>query len=102
MSTSLEVQVGPAWLEAATLADRYNWPVEAKQLRQGFLPEGFGREVGKTIALFLERPVVGWSFIGWSPLKAREYEQKMREHARVLARLRVLLASLWVLSQEQA
>ncbi len=88
------------WQEAADLADRYNWPNEAKQLRQGSLPDGFGREVGKTIVLFLERPVIGWAFTGWSQHKANEYEQEMRDHARVLVRLRVLLARLYVSLRE--
>ncbi len=86
------------WAEAAELADRYNWPKQAADLRRQALPDGFGREVGRTIALFLERPVIGWGFFGWSRRRADEHERDLREHARVLVKLRVLLARLYVLT----
>jgi hypothetical protein len=76
--------------EAADLAAAYNWPAESALLRQGRPPERFGREVGANIALFLVRPVVG---IGTRELLDRE-EAEGRQHARRLARLRVLLALL--------
>jgi hypothetical protein len=94
--------------EAIEIADCYNWapemPDAVKQMRQGTIPEGFGRLVGQTIALFLERPVIGQ----WMPApyldgdaalaaarqKAEEDEQNNRQHARRLARLRFLIAEI--------
>jgi hypothetical protein len=37
---------------AAKIAAKYNWPEEAEQLAEGHVPPGFGREVGRIIALF--------------------------------------------------
>ncbi len=82
-------------IEAASLAARYNWPEAARDLHRGVIPEGFGREVGSTIALFLQRPVISWCFFGgWSRSQETQYNQEMRAHARHLCRLRVLLMLL--------
>ncbi len=80
---------------AAALAAEYNWPTEAAQLRGGVVPEGFAREVGSTIALFLAPPVIS---IG---PRQREQEERdnNRAHARRLVRLRVLLAKARLLQR---
>jgi hypothetical protein len=74
--------------EAIAIAADFNWAPEmpdvVSQLRQGIIPDGFGRLVGQTIALFLQRPVIG-------PWKTESY---CRSIARRLARLRLLIAEI--------
>lgn len=78
--------------EAASLADRYNWPSQARQIREtGTAPKGFGHEVGCTIAVFLNH----WPF-GCTP----DQEQEDRWHAKRLARLRVLVARMNIENRE--
>jgi hypothetical protein len=76
--------------EAADLAQRYNWPEEAKQLRLGKVPEGFGREVGENVALFMKSlpHLVG------SREKYEQERQEARAHGKQLARLRLLVAHI--------
>lgn len=98
MSNVVYFRDGPApelWREASGLAARYNWPDQARLLARGVIPEGFAREVGKAIVLFLARPIISYAWAGlWSRKREEEYNQKMRSHGCALARLRVLLAML--------
>lgn len=72
--------------EIIDIAEGFNWgpecPDAIAQLRKGVIPEGFGRLVGQTIALFLQRPIIG-------PWKDETY---CRQVAARLARLRLLIA----------
>ena len=78
--------------EAASLARDYNWPDEAAQLARGVVPEGFGREVGSYIALFMAQPALG--YMGMSDAQAEMTKRENRAHGRLLARLRVLIARM--------
>jgi hypothetical protein len=86
-------QMNPMYERAARLADRYNWPAEAAALRQGVIPEGFPREVGRTIALFLVK-------IPCFP-PTEEEEQSNRAHAKQLAELRMMLATLGIAKRRE-
>lgn len=89
-------------LEASALAKKYNWPKEAEALSNGKVPEGFGKEVGKEIALFLKPDVISKSWLGvWTKEQEEEYKREMREHARQLAKLRILIALINIESKKE-
>jgi len=79
--------------EAQSIADRYNWEPEfsndfvTTQLQAGIVPDGFGRLVGQTIALFL-RSTPLWFITKPCP------SDEDRAHAKQLARLRFLCAKI--------
>ena len=68
--------------QAAQIAERYHWPDEAALLRRGIVPEGFAKEVGSAIALFM----------GHGPLMPQTEDNIA--HGNRLAELRVLLAEM--------
>lgn len=69
---------------AAELARGYNWPAEAKAILAGEVPDGFGTEVGKTVALFLRGGI----------LMTEKERADNRRHAERLAELRFLIAKI--------
>jgi hypothetical protein len=84
--------------EAAELAARYHWPEEARLIRQGApVPDGFGREVGSNVALFLATDVLGM----FDDARRERERQENRAHAKRLARLRVLIALLRLDARER-
>jgi hypothetical protein len=91
--------------EAAGIARRYHWPEQADALARGELPQGFAREVGSNIALFLAPPVISMAWVGvrgWTRQREDEERQENRAHARQLVRLRILLAELSIASRAEA
>lgn len=88
--------------EAASIALDYHWetPQVASQLMAGVVPEGFTHEVGATIALFLQRPVISYVWLGvWTRDRQEMEDHNNRATARRLARLRVLLARIGMLTR---
>jgi hypothetical protein len=80
--------------QAVSLARDYNWPAEAAYMqRTGWVPEGFPREVGSAIALFMNPPPLGGLLHSSREEYAREREND-RAHGHQLAKLRVLLAKI--------
>lgn len=85
--------VSSLFIEASQIAERYNWLKEAELLKNGIIPEGFAKEVGQTIALFLERNPL--KFFGMTVERAINKDNECHEHAKQLGRLRLLLAKLY-------
>lgn len=79
--------------QAISIAEQYQWDTEnaIPLLKQHIIPEGFCREVGNTIALFL-RPLIIISL-------TKEEEYTNRSHARQLANLRFTLAKIRMLDR---
>ena len=75
--------------EAAKLAASYNWQPKyfypEHNILYGKVPEGFGTEVGKTIALFLQTFPFG---------KTKAEDIADRIHAKELGRLRLLVSRI--------
>ena len=78
-------------------ARAYNWPAQADYVeKNGVCPPGFGHEVGAAVALFMASPPLG------GMLQTREAysrgREDDREHARMLAELRLWIARLNVIN----
>jgi len=90
--------------EAADLADRYNWPDEAHQLRAGIVPDGFSREVSRAIILF-KSPVPFGSWIppnGWRTQEEYDMERgNDKTYATELVWLRTLIAKIRISQRGQ-
>lgn len=88
--------------QAADLAESYHWMEEAKQIRRGTVPEGFSKEVGSYIALFLDRSPEGlYLWLGrYTQAKYEEVVAHNREHARRLTELRCLIAEIHLRQKE--
>ena len=86
--------------QAIEIADQYNWNPEfsndfvMKSLRAGVVPEGFGKVVGATIAMFLH-PMTPFS-------KTELQEAQDRIIAKHLARLRVCIAKINIRNQNES
>jgi hypothetical protein len=78
--------------EAAQLALEYNWPEQAKQLASGEVPEGFGKEVGTHVALFLLTSP--FDHIRRTRAEVEDMRARNRCHGKRLARLRYLIARI--------
>jgi len=68
---------------AVALAEKYNWPKEAEYLRDGFVPNGFGKEVGRAIVDFKQEFPFGRRYPEYDDFVAKE-----------LAELRLLIARI--------
>ncbi len=79
-------------IKAAEIAYRYNWIKEAMSISNGIVPEGFGKEIGKAISLFINPPPLLGLLMNCKQYQEERELDKLR--AKELGKLRMMIAKL--------